>query len=109
MKSFGKLLRKMRGPQSLAELAKRTTFDERYLLALEAGRQVPEEFVVRHILRRGFGLSQRDASRFVLGVQLYDLGLRDTDLRQLVIDLITKESPKKVPDQLRQIYRGYVA
>jgi transcriptional regulator with XRE-family HTH domain len=107
MKSFGRLLQKLRGPLTLSALARRTALDEHYLAGLETGRQTPDEFVVRHILTRGFGLDQPDTTRFVLGLQLYDLGLRDTDLRQLVVDLITKESPKKVVEQLRRIYRSY--
>ena len=107
MKSFGRLLRKLRGTTSLATLAQRTALDESYLASVEAGRRVADEFVVRHILTKGFALDRGDTQRLVLGIQLYDLGLRDNDLRQLVVDLIMKTTPGKTREQLRAHYRRY--
>lgn len=107
MKSFGRLLRKMRGSTSLTEIADRTTLDESYLARVEGGRAVADEFVVRHILAKAFDLERRDITRVVLGIQLYDLGLRDSDLRQLTVDLITQDAPTKVRERAKQLYREY--
>ncbi len=107
MKSFGRLLRKLRGTTSLTLLAERTALDVTYLASVEAGRRVADEFVVRHILTKGFALDRSDTQRLILGIQLYDLGLRDNELRQLVVDLILKTTPGKTREQLRTLYRGY--
>src|SRR3954447_24961652 len=74
MKSFGRLLRKLRGSTPLAALAQRTALDTGYLGSLEAGRRVADEFVARLILGQGFELEAEDVTRLILGVQLYDLG-----------------------------------
>jgi hypothetical protein len=107
MKSFGRLLRRLRGTTPLATIAKRTTFDEGYLASLESGRRVADEFTARHVLARGFELDKSDVTRVILGVQLYDIGLRDPDFRQLVVDLVVKKTPAPVRDKLRRLYRSY--
>jgi hypothetical protein len=107
MKSFGRLLRRMRGTTPLSTLATRTRFDEGYLASLEAGRRTADEFTVRHILSRGFELDNEDVSRLVLGIELYDLGLRDNDFRQLTIDLILKAVPARAREEIRRLYHRY--
>lgn len=107
MKSFGRLLRKLRGTTPLATLAAQTRFEEGYLAGLETGRQVADEFVARHILSRGFDLSKPEVTRVVLGIQLYDLGLRDNDFRQLTIDLILKAVPARTREAIRGLYHDY--
>jgi transcriptional regulator with XRE-family HTH domain len=107
MKSFGRLLRKMRGSTPLRELAQRAGLSYSYLSNLEAGRKIASEERARQILRRGFDLEEPDTTRLILGVQLYDLGLRDNDFRQLVIDLIIDSVPTRVREQLRKLYHRY--
>ena len=109
MKSFGRLLRNLRGSTPLQTIATRTTLETGYLVHLETGRLVPDSFLARHILSHGFGLPREDVTRLVLGIELYDLGLRDNEVRQLVIDLIRKAAPATVRDQLHQLYRGYAS
>lgn len=107
MRSFGRLLRRLRGTTSLEELARKTALEESYLAGVEAGKRVAEEVIVRHILRTGFALSVRDTTRLVLGIQLYELGLRDNEIRQLVVDLITREVTEAVRERVRLAYRSY--
>lgn len=107
MKSFGRLLRKLRGTTPLEELTMATKLEPGYLASIEAGRTVPEEVVARHILRQGLGLDRVETARVILGIQLYDLGLRDADFRQLVIDLILKSVPAPAREELRCLYRRY--
>jgi hypothetical protein len=107
VKSFGRLLRTMRGVTPLVEIADLTRLDEPYLARLEGGRTFADEVMVRHILTKGFGLARAEVARLVLGLQLYDLGLRDPELRLLVIDLITKSAPVDVRKRLHALYRGY--
>jgi hypothetical protein len=109
MKSFGRLLRRMRGTTPLETLATRTALDPAYLARLEAGRLAADEVLVRLILIRGFELDRSEADRVVLGIQLYDLGLRDNDLRQLTLDLILGTAPAGVRDEIRRLYRTYAA
>lgn len=107
VKSFGRLLRTLRGVTPRAEIADRTRLDEPYLARIEGGRTLADEVMVRHILAKGFGLARIDVARLVLGLQLYDLGLRDPELRLLVVDLITKSIPVRVREELVALYRGY--
>ncbi|HTE20977.1 MAG TPA: hypothetical protein VK689_21640 [Armatimonadota bacterium] len=105
--SFYRLLKRLRGTTPLAALAEQCGCDERLLARLEAGHRPVDEATARDLLRRGFGLAKRDIDRFILGIQLYDLGLRDNDLRQLVLDLLLKTAPENVREQLRRLYRNY--
>lgn len=107
MRSFGRLLRKMRGVTPLSTIAKRTAVDEGYLLSVERGQIIADELLVRQILRQGFDLDKHDTTRVVLGIALYDLGLRDSDLRQLVIDLITRDTPAGVRERAKRLFRSY--
>ena len=108
MQSFGRLLKRLRGGNlPLAELARRTALDEQYLERIEAGRLVTEVVIVRHILFKGFRLERPYVQRLVLGIQLFDLGLRDNDLRQLTVDLITRRTPPRIREQIRALYHRY--
>lgn len=99
----------MRGTAPLDLIAARTALDTGYLASLEAGRHVADEFVARLILKGGFKLEEQDVTRLILGVQLYDLGLREHDLRQLVIDIIQKRTPPQVREEVRRLYRSYAS
>jgi hypothetical protein len=105
MKSFGRLLRRLRGKTPLATIAHRCQLDLQYLENVEAGRVLLDETMARTILRDGFDLHRQDINRLVLGVQLYDLGLKDNDLRRLVIAWIRKELPPPVRDEVKQLSR----
>jgi transcriptional regulator with XRE-family HTH domain len=109
MKSFGPLLRKLRGPVSQPEMARRLGISEGYLSKLETGRKVPAEARAHALLCLGFALPPKEATRLLLDVQLADHGLRDPELRQLVIDLIQKRMPSVVRRELRQLYRRYAS
>jgi|SRR6266511_2490630 len=104
MKSFGRLLKRLRGQTSLETMAERAGLEADYLAQVEAGQILVEEKLARQILRRGFDLHRPDADRLLLGIQLYDLGLKDNAIRQLVIAVIRKETPADIQDELRQLY-----
>jgi transcriptional regulator with XRE-family HTH domain len=107
--SFGRLLRRLRGRTPLPELAARTGLEEPYLSQIETGAIVPDEAVVRQILHDGFQLDRKDIHRLILGLQLYDLGLKDNELRQLVIAVIRRELPAAARAELKEFYRRYLA
>src|SRR5688572_22165982 len=107
MRSFGRLLRRLRGETSLSTVAERAHFDELYLAQVEEGEVAVDEATAGQILRESFDLNRSDTDRLILGIQLYDLGLRDNQLRQLVIDLIRKETPQPIRSELRQLYQRY--
>lgn len=107
MKSFGRLLRQMRGTIPVARIAEQAGIDAGYLRSVENGQHVMPEILAYEILRQVFELTEREALRVLLGLQLYDLGLTDNELRQLVVDLVRKEVPKPIEEQLRKIYRRY--
>ncbi len=77
MKSFGRLLKRLRGQTSLETMAERAGLEADYLAQVEAGQILVEEKLARQILRRGFDLHRPDADRLLLGIQLYDLGLKE--------------------------------
>jgi hypothetical protein len=105
LKSFGRLLRRLRGHTPLTTVAAQSQLDADYLAKVEAG-EVPVDLpTARHILRSGLTLSRKDTNRLLLGLQLYDLGLKDNEIRQLVIAVIRKELPRSVQDEIRQLYR----
>src|SRR4051794_19674563 len=105
MKSFGRLLRRLRGKTPLATIAQRCQLDLPDLEDVEAGRVLLDEMMTRTILRAGFDLHRQDINRLILGVQLYDLGLKDNDTRQLVIAWIRKELPPLVRDEVKTLPR----
>jgi hypothetical protein len=105
MKSFGRLLRRLRGKTPLATIALRSQLDLQYLEAVEAGQVPPDEPMARTILRDGFALHRQDINRLVLGVQLYDLGLKDNNFRQLIIAWIRKELSPPIRDELKRLSR----
>jgi hypothetical protein len=107
--SFSKLLRHLsrHGAVPMEQVAERTGFDLRYLRNLVERRQIADELVARHILKTGFRMEEPDVDQLILGIQLFDLGLRDNEFRQLVIDLIRKTTPVPVREQLRRLYRSY--
>jgi len=107
MKSFGRLLRLMRGTTPRAEIAARAQVDAAYLEALETGRVTADEQVAHHLLRHGFQLDPDEARRAVLGIQLFDLGLKDNELRQLVLDVILNTVPDAIRQQLHTLYQSY--
>jgi len=109
LQSFGKLLKRLRGDTSFETLAERAGLDPIYLENVEAGRTPADAAVALQVFRKGFGLSRSDAQRLLLGVQLYDLGLKNNDLRQLVVDLILGTTPPGVRTKLRALYRAYAA
>jgi hypothetical protein len=106
MKSFGRLLRRLRGKTPLATIAQRSQLDAQFLENVEAGQVFLDETMAHTLLRHGFDLHPKDTNRLLLGVQLYDLGLKDNDIRQLVIALIRKELPPPVRDELKRLSRG---
>jgi hypothetical protein len=105
MKSFGRLLRRLRGQTPLPTLAAQAQLDPEELSQIEAGRVPVDEILARRILKEGFALKKPDIDRLILGIQLYDLGLKDNDLRQLVIAVIRKETPPSVEAALKELYR----
>jgi transcriptional regulator with XRE-family HTH domain len=107
MNSFGRLLRRLRGKTSLSTVAERAHLDELYLVQVEEGDVAVDVATARQILQQGFGLNRPDTDRLILGIQLYDLGLKENDLRQLVIDLIRKETPPPIRTEIKQLYRRY--
>jgi transcriptional regulator with XRE-family HTH domain len=107
--SFGRLLRRLRGRTPLADIATRMDLHEPYLMEIETGAQRPDETLARRILREGFALPRKDIDRLILGLYLYDLGLKDNDLRQLVIALIRRELPPPARAQLKELARRYLA
>lgn len=109
MKSFGRLLRRLRGQTPLSALAELARLAPEELERIEAGRVPVEEALARRILKDGFALKKPDIDRLLLGIQLYDLGLKDNDIRQLVIAVIGKELPAALQEELRQLYRRFQA
>jgi transcriptional regulator with XRE-family HTH domain len=107
--SFGRLLRRLRGRTPLSGIATRAGLDVNDLTRLESGDTVPDESLARQILRDGFALPRKDINRLILGVYLYDLGLKDNDLRQLVVALIRRELPAAARADLKALYHRYVA
>src|SRR5438105_5388472 len=105
LKSFGRLLRRLRGRTPLTTVAQQAQLEWDDLVRIEAGQAAVDERMARHILQRGLRLRRKDINRLLLGLKLYDLGLRDNDIRQLVIAVIRKELPRSVQDELRQLYR----
>lgn len=104
--SFGKLIRRMRGKASLTTLAALTQLDASELEQVEAGAPVTE-LTGRIILKRGFKLNKADSDRLILGLKLYDAGLHDNDIRQLVIDWMSDTMPSRTRAALRRLYRSY--
>jgi hypothetical protein len=103
--SFGRLLRRLRGSTPLADLAARTGLPEAYLTNVEAGTTPVDEAMARSLLRTGFALPRQDIHRLILGLHLYDLGLKDNDLRQLVIAAIRQELPEPLQVALKELSR----
>jgi len=98
----------MRGTTPLKQIARKTRLDVSCLQSLETGRVLPDTALARRVLRRAFDVDQENAARLVLGLQLYDLGLRDNELRQLVIALIRKAIPERDQEEIRGIYRRHL-
>jgi hypothetical protein len=109
LKSFGRLLRRLRGKTPLETIGQAAALDPVYLDHLERTQVLVDLTMARHILQRGLGLPRGDANRLILGLQLYDLGLKDNELRQLVIAAIRKELPISTRTELKQLYRRYAA
>jgi hypothetical protein len=109
MKSFGRLLKRLRGQTPLETLGERTGLDPASLAQVESGKVVMEESQARHLLRQGFDLPRSDVDRLLLGIQLYDLGLKENAVRQLVIAVIRKEAPPDTQAALRQLAEQYQA
>lgn len=105
MKSFGRLLRRLRGQTPLTALAPLTRLAREELERIEAGRERVDEALARRLLKDGFALKKPDIDRLILGIQLYDLGLKDNEIRQLVIAVIGKELSEALQDELRQLCR----
>ena len=107
MKSFGPLMRRLRGPLGQSETARRIGLSKGYLANLEAGRKVPTEARARRMLERGFGLTGPALDRTIAELRLLDLGLADPELRALALDLIAGRVPADVLSHLRKLYRRY--
>ncbi|HSC20951.1 MAG TPA: helix-turn-helix domain-containing protein [Solirubrobacterales bacterium] len=105
MKRFGRLLRRLRGRTPLPEVAHRMQLAASELTEIEAGRVPVDRPTARRLLRRGFALPRMDVERLILGVELYDLGLKDNEIRQLVIAVIRKELPEPLREELKALYR----
>lgn len=107
MKSFAQLLRRMRGKLPLQELARRARVPFGILERIAAGKQVPEEAQARQILRMGLELTPEDVERTLLGLRLYDLGLRDNGVRELVTDEILGRLPLPIRARLFRLAGEY--
>lgn len=107
MKSFGPLLRRLRGEQTRAHIARKMGITAGDLERLEAGRKTPPLPAACRLLCRGFGLTEEEAVRTYLELELFDYGLRDDELRGLAVDLIGDLVPPPVVVELRRLYRGY--
>lgn len=105
MRSFGKLLRNLRGTHPLPTLAEASGVAAAFLAGVEAGEHVVDPETARRILARGLGLPPAEVERLLLGIQLYDLGLRDASLRKIVIAVIHKEAPPGARAAVIQAYR----
>lgn len=108
MKSFGRLLRRLRGRTPLPEVAQRMRLAAHELTEIEAGRVPVDRATARRLLRRGFALPRPDVERLILGVELYDLGLKNNEIRQLVIAVIRNELPDSLCQELQGLYRRHV-
>jgi hypothetical protein len=107
MKSFGRLLHRLRGETPLETIGEHAGLEAEYLANLEANRLPIDEVMARHILQRGFDLDEQDTGRLILGIQLYDLGLKDNEIRHLVIGVIRKETPPPVRAELKRLSHHY--
>ena len=87
--TFGRLLKRLRGETPLIAVADQCGVDSTFLRTIEEGRRPIDEASARRILVKGFAMERQDIAKAILGLQLYDLGLRDNQLRLLVIDAIT--------------------
>lgn len=96
MRSFGSLLKRLRGTMQAQALARRLGMPKSYIANIEAGRKTPSERQARRILEHGFGLTGDEADRCLLHVLLFDYGVRDEPVREVLIDLI--ERAKRDPD-----------
>jgi len=79
------------------------------LRAIETRRKPVDEALARQILTEGFALDPLDTERLIIGVRLYDLGLRDNAIRPLVADVILKTVPDSIRRQLRHLYISYTS
>lgn len=102
-------MRRLRDQTPLEEIAARGGLDLDLLQNVEAGRKPVDEFLARQILADGFGLEAPDIDRLIVGVRLYDLGLRDNAIRPLIADVILKTVPATVRRELQEIYRRYTS
>jgi hypothetical protein len=109
MPSFGRILKKMRRSVSLVDLSERTGYAVAILEGIELRRMPANELQAREILARGFSLERADVDRLILGLKLYELGLKDNDFRLLTIDVIRDELPIATRDAIRKLYLDYLA
>jgi hypothetical protein len=107
LKSFGKLLRRLRGITPVEQLAERIGVSAEFIVNVETAVTPIGESTARYFLKHGFGLDQNEVKRLILGIRLYDLGLRDNIVRQFVEDVILKTAPPDVQAELRRLYRSY--
>ena len=97
MKSFGSLLKRLRADEPLSLLVDRLGVPKSYIVNLEAGRKKPTEKQARRILKVGFGLTEDEASRCILHVLLFDYGVHDEPVRDILIEVIEQAKTQANP------------
>ena len=107
MKSFGPLLRELRGTVPLREVGRRCGLSYSYLAKVEAGRKVLGAERARRVLRDGFGYPDAAAESALIQVGLRDLGLKDPALRRLVAGLVEGSLPDALSRSLSRMADRY--
>lgn len=106
-KSFALLLRRVQGNLTLEEIARRAHLALPLLEQITSGQREPDEAQARQILTRGLEMEPEDVERALLGLRLYELGLRDNDVRQLIADEIRGVLPVRLRSRLFRVADEY--
>lgn len=104
---FHLLLRRLRGTTPVEVIAARCEYPASTLRILERNRRPVTILEARYLLERGFELDRRDVDRLIVGIRLYDVGLRDNAIRALSTDSVLGTIPNRVRHQLRELYGSY--
>lgn len=108
MKTFSRLIFKMRANESVLNVADRIGLAPTQLMDIEKGKLPVNDRLAGRILRQGFGLTTEEIRPLLLGCKLADLGLHDDAIRQVVVGAILGTLTPEAKDGLRDIYRDFV-